>query len=417
LFTKNGKLGLGFKSQLYWFNSTNNPIIDTPGVNALPGVVDSSLISRYNYTQQIHAGYINWNDQLGKFSYQVGLRVEDEIYNGSGAFPRDTTLSRHFLKPFPSAFVSYKLNDQQSIYLTYSRRTDRPNFRQLLPYIDLSNPGTLNTGNPGLIPEYIDNIEFSYSLSDKKGNNVILSAYYAYTQNLIQTITVPISPADAITYQVSNSELFSRPVNIASGTTYGAEATGHFQFTKFWDATANLNFFENQLLVGTVDSALRPYLSNTSGFTWFGKINTTLKLPENFSFQVNVNYMSPQIVTEGTTKQTWWMDLALRKSFLKNKLMVVANCSDVFKTHQFITYYNLGGYNETVNRVKETRVGMLTATYRFGKTTAPKHPAKDTKPLVPADEDRTKNLKGGDDDQGGGGNGSGGGTGNGGGKQ
>jgi len=248
------------------------------------------------------------------------------------------------------------------------------------------------------------------------GNNVILSAYYAYTQNLIQQITTPISPANAIIYQVSTSELYSTPVNIASGTTYGAEATGHLQFTKFWDATANLNFFENQLIVGS--SPYAQYLSNTSGFTWFGKINTTLKLPANFSFQVNANYMSPQIITEGTTKQTWWMDLALRKSFLKNKLMVVANCSDVFKTHQFINTYNLGTYSETINRVKETRVGMLTATYRFGKTSAPKHPAKDNKPLAPTDEDRTKNLKGGDDDQGGGGNGGGGnGNGGGGGKQ
>ena len=408
LFTKNGKLGLGFKSQLYWFNSSNDPIIDTPGVNTLPGVVDPSLISRYNYTQQIHAGYVNWNDQLGRFSYQVGLRVEDEIYNGSGAFPVDTTISHSFLNLFPSAFVSYKLNDQQSIYLTYSRRTDRPNFRQLLPYIDLSNPGTVSVGNPGLIPEYINNVEFSYSLADKKGNNVILSAYYAYTQNLIQTITIPISATDAANYNVSSSELYSQPVNIASGTTYGAEATGHFQFTKFWDATTNLNFFENQLLVGSANPTYTQYLSNTNGFTWFGKLNTNLKLPDNFSFQVNVNYMSPQIITEGTTKQTWWMDLALRKSFMKNKLMIVANCSDVFKTHQFITYYNLGGYNETVDRVKETRVGMLTATYRFGKTNSSKHPTKDNKPLVPADEDRTKNLKGGGDDDQGGGNGGGG---------
>ena len=153
--------------------------------------------------------------------------------------------------------------------------------------------------------------------------------------------------------------------------------------------------------------------------TWFGKLNTNLKLPDNFSFQVNVNYVAPTIITEGTTKQTWWMDLALRKSFLKNKLMVVANCSDVFKTHQFISYYNLGTYNETINRVKETRVGMLTATYRFGKTNTPKHNQKDTNPLAPTDEDRTKNLKGGGDDdqsQGGGqGGGQGSGKGNGGG--
>jgi uncharacterized membrane protein YgcG len=105
------------------------------------------------------------------------------------------------------------------------------------------------------------------------------------------------------------------------------------------------------------------------------------------------------------------MDLALRKTLWKNKATIVANCSDVFKTRQFVTVYNMGTYNETINRVKETRVGNLTFTYRFGKSNTPKHSKADNKPMAPTDEDRTKNLKqgeGDDSDQGGGGNSGGG---------
>jgi len=418
LFTKNGRLGLGFKSQLYWYNSSNNPVIDTMGINPSPGVTDMSLLADYNYTQQIHAGYVNWNDQIGKFSYQAGLRLEDNVYDGSGEVPTYATFHNSYLDLFPSAFISYQLPDQQSIYLNYSRRTDRPGFRQLLPFVDLSNPGTVNTGNPALVPEFINNIEFSYTKNDNRGDNIILSAYYAYTQNLIQSITTPISAADAIKYGVSSSELFSTPVNIASGTTYGTEATGHIQILKPWDATANFNFFQNQLLIGNVNPQEAAYLTNNSGFTWFGKINSNLKLPKNFSFQVNANYTSAQVIAQGTLKQTWWMDMAIRKTLWKNKATIVANCSDVFKTHQFVTTYNLASYNETINRVKETRVGNLTFTYRFGKSTLGKPHNTDNKPLVPGDEDRTKNLKQGDDnggDQGGGGQGSGTGGGKGGG--
>jgi outer membrane receptor protein involved in Fe transport len=417
LFTKNGKLGLGVKSQFYNFTSNNNPKVDSGSGNY---VTDYNLLSIYNYSQQIHAAYVNWNDQLGKFSYQAGLRAEDAIYNGSGELassgsPHDTSFHNSFVNLFPSAFVSYQLANQQSIYLNYSRRTNRPGFMQLLPFIDLSNPGTVSTGNPALIPEFINNVEFSYSKSDNKGNNFILSAYYAYTQNLIEKVTTPLTAEQAAQYGVSQSNLLAKPVNIASGTTYGVEGTGHFQILPIWDATVNLNFFQNQLIIGNGDTSLTKYLSNNSGFTWFGKVNTNLKLPKNFSFQVNANYESPKVITQGTLKETYWVDVALKKNFWKNKATLILNCSDVFNTHKTVTNYNLPYYNETINRVKETRIGNITFTYRFGKADAGKNGKKgkpDTSKKVapPTNEEREKNMKEGDDnDQGGGGGGQGGG--------
>ena len=417
LFTKNGKLGLGFKSQFYQFKSNNTPINTIDSAGYVSKNFDSTLLTIYNYTQQIHAAYVNWSDQMGKFSYQAGLRMEDAIYNGSGDVPRYATFQNSYLNFFPSAFISYQLPNEQSLYLNYSRRTDRPGFRQLLPFVDLSNPGTVNRGNPALVPEFINNIEFSYSKATKRGDNIILSVYYAYTQNLIQSVTIPISPAEALSLGVSNSELFSQPVNIASGTTYGAEATGHIQILPIWDATVNANFFQNQLVIGSGNPEYSQYLSNNNGFTWFGKVNTNLKLPKNFSFQVNANYTSDQVIAQGMLKQTWWMDMALRKTLWKNKATIVVNCSDVFKTHQFVTSYNLTFYNETINRVKETRVGNITFTYRFGKSSFGKQhvSGKDNAtPPMPPDEDRTKNLKQGEDNGNDSGNGGaqGGGSGN-----
>ena len=413
LFTKNGKLGLGFKSQFYWFNSSDNPVVDSMGIDpaGTNKHTDSSLLSIYNYTQQIHAGYINWSDQLGKFSYQAGLRAEDAAYSGSGQTPRQASYHNDFFNLFPSAFVSYQLANQQSIYLNYSRRTNRPGFMQLLPFVDLSNPGTVNTGNPNLIPEFIHNIEFSYSKNDNRGDNFILSTYYSYTQNLIEKVTIPLTADQATRYGVSASNLFSQPVNIASGTTYGLEGTGHVQIIPIWDATINANFFENQLIIGNGNPQYSQYLSNNSGFTWFGKINTNLKLPKNFSFQVNANYESPKVIAQGNLKETYWVDVALKKNFWKNKATLVLNCSDIFKTHVFVTNYNLPYYDETINRVKETRIGNIQFTYRFGKQDLGKSgggkrggKADDkNKPEKPNDVDREKNMKEGDDsDQGGG---------------
>ncbi len=410
LFTKNGKLGMGFKSQFYWFNSSNNPSIDTAGT----WVMDSAILSNYNYTQQTHAAYINWSDQVGKFSYQLGLRAEDALYDGYGNTPRYATFHSSFTNFFPSAFVTYQLPNQQSIYLNYSRRTNRPGFMQLLPFVDLSNPSTVNQGNPGLVPEFINNIEFSYTKSTNKGNNYIFSAYYAYTENLIQKITRPLTDTEAKRFGVPSSSLYTSPVNIASGATFGLEGTGHLQFTKIWDATLNLNFFQNELIIGNGNPEFTKYLTNNSGFTWFGKVNTSIKLPKNFSLQINGNYESPKVIAQGNLKETYWVDVALRKNLWKNKATLILNCSDIFNTHVFYTDYNLAPYNETINRIRETRIGNITFTYRFGKSDPGKNFAmgngdkqgkqteKRSKPEKPSDEDRQKNLKDGDDnDQGG----------------
>ena len=410
LFTTNGKLGLGFKSQLYWFNSSNDPLKWSDSIPAKQQ--DISLLSTYDYTQQTHAAYVNWSDQIDKFSYQAGLRAEDAVYNGSGNVPTYAKFHNDFLSLFPSAFVSYQLPNQQSVYLNYSRRTNRPGFMQLLPFVDLSNPSTVNRGNPNLIPEFINNVEFSYSKSSKKGDNLIFSAYYAYTQNLIQKITRPIYDSEAVTYGVPKSNLFTSPINIASGATFGLEGTGHVQILPIWDATLNLNFFQNQLLVGDVDTTYRKYLTNNSGFSWFGKFNTTIKLPKNFSLQINGNYESPKVIAQGNLKETYWVDVALKKSFWKNKANLVINCSDIFNTHAYIIDYNLTAYSTSINRIRENRVGNITFTYRFGG--ADKGPGGNRKGkgdgqkkiVPPNDQEREKNLKEGDDnDQGGGGNG------------
>jgi len=432
LFTKNGKLGFGVKTQLYWFNSNNTPLTDTNGGTQY---TDATLLNKFNYTQQIHAAYINWNDQLGKFSYQLGLRGEYNKYTGIDSFAGPGFSSTGMLSAanythtyddaqsslFPSAFVSYQLPAQQSVYISYTRRTNRPNFFQLLPYKNVQNPAIVSEGNPDLVPEFINNVELAYTKATQRGDNFIVSAYYTYTQNLIETITRLVQPADSLPVAY-NGKQFSQPLNLASGVTYGLELTGHVQILPIWDATLNFNFFQNKIDTGnSLPAGDHSFVSGNSGFSWFGKVNTSIKLPKSFSIQINGNYESAKPIAQGTLKEVYWMDVALRKNFWKNKATLVLNCSDVFNTRKYTTLYNIPNeYNETYYRDRETRVGTLTFTYRFGKEAKANTPGGGRKGKNGTQqqdkEDREQNLKQGDDnDQGGGGMGNGGGQGGGGG--
>ncbi|MCB0696807.1 MAG: TonB-dependent receptor [Chitinophagaceae bacterium] len=351
MFTKNGKLEAGLKSQLFWLQSSNTPTTDSAGNGTK---VDSVLLNGYDYTQQIYAAYLSWGDQVGKFRYKAGLRSEYAYYEGTATSVQGKRYSNEFLNLFPSLFFSYELKKDQSVYLSYTRRIDRPRFYHLLPYVDLSNPQDTSVGNPALIPEFIHNIELNYNKLFEQGHNIIISTYYQYTQNLISQYRVLYGDGTSYTQRR----------NLNAGVTYGLELTGQIQLVKkLWDMTLNTNFFRNEILGSNID----PTLDN-SGFSWFGKVNTTVKLPKEFSLQVNGNYESPKVVAQGFRQEVYWIDVALRKNLFKGKANLVLNVSDIFNTRKYTTNFDFGQYLQTNYNDRETRIGNINFTYRFGSS-------------------------------------------------
>ena len=104
----------------------------------------SSVSTKYNYGENILAGYVNLNGKANKLSYQMGLRAENRSYTVDVQNHQGLD-SLHFKKSFPislfpSAFVTYKINDKQDIQLNYSKRINAPNFFQLQPFPDYTDP-------------------------------------------------------------------------------------------------------------------------------------------------------------------------------------------------------------------------------------------------------------------------------------
>ncbi len=348
-FTKKGKLEAGVKTQLFWLKSDNTPSVDSPGKNL---VVDSILLNGYDYSQHIYAAYTSWGDQIGKFRYQAGLRLEHVEYEGTSSQVKGQVYTNTFTNLFPSAFLSYELPKDQSVYLSYTRRTDRPRFWQLLPYVDLSNAQDTNVGNPNLVPEFIHNVELSYNKLYDKGHSLLASMYYQYTQNLITNYSVLY--ADGTSY--------TQRRNLNAGVTYGLELTGQIQLiNRVWDATISTNFFQNEILGSSVDPSL-----DNSGFGWFGKVNTNIRLPKDFSLQFNYNYQSPKVVAQGIRSEAMWLDVALRKNLWDGKANIVLNVSDIFNGRKYTTDFDFGTYTQSDYRDMETRIGNITFSYRFG---------------------------------------------------
>ena len=74
-----------------------------------------------------------------------------------------------------SVVITHNIDKKRSLKLAYSKRIERPGYRNLNPFLNLSDPYNISTGNPLLKPEIGNNFEFGYNASFAKGENVYIA--------------------------------------------------------------------------------------------------------------------------------------------------------------------------------------------------------------------------------------------------
>jgi ferric enterobactin receptor len=173
-------------------------------------------------------------------------------------------------------------------------------------------------------------------------------------------------------------------VNANSSYSYGAELTSVNSLAKWWDVTTNLNLYKSKIntdnIAGTSQDAM---------LSWFGKFNSTFKLPNNFSIQLSADYQSKtnlpvnnsqggfggpggfgqaQSSSQGYIRPFWGMDLAFRKSFLKNNTATVSlSFSDMFRTRKQDQHSESIYFVQDYYRLNNPQMVRLNFSYRFGK--------------------------------------------------
>ncbi|MES2732847.1 MAG: outer membrane beta-barrel protein [Bacteroidota bacterium] len=149
-------------------------------------IVDS-LSNRYQYSfinQRIGLNYQltqkRYNATLGIFAQPI--RLEGETL-GSAVKTQNT----HF-NIIPEARLYVTLVPGKTLGLHYQVTTNQPDFTQLQPVTDLSNPQYPITGNPNLKPEQTHQASFNYSqFNAAKGNSLFSNLSFSQTQNKIVT--------------------------------------------------------------------------------------------------------------------------------------------------------------------------------------------------------------------------------------
>jgi iron complex outermembrane receptor protein len=320
-------------------------------------VDDVNKTNRFYYDEYNNAGYINASKEFKKFNVQLGLRGEHthlKTHQVKGNIRFDSS----YFQLFPSAFINYKIKENQTIGISVSRRIDRPGYSQLNPFLFLIDVTTYSTGSPGLRPQFTWSYELNYTIK-----TVNLTLGYSHTTNnhnvaiaRFKDVFPTIPQADNVTVQI--------PINLSSSDYFGVTVSAPLRINKSWNMINNANLYYNTFngsLGSTKLNRGRPafdYRINNSftlGKGWVAELNGNINTGGQYGFMV----LDPQ----------WGLAAGIQKSILANKGTIRFNISDIFWTNlpkAVITYDN---YIEKWRAWRETRVANLTFTYRFGKNT------------------------------------------------
>ena len=155
-----GLLAVGVKASQV---NTNN-VFDFYDVEDGVQFIDNTRSNTFDYEETIAAAYINYKCSWKKWKFQGGLRAEQTFSEGdleSTVATSNKVVKREYLNWFPSGGLTYQVNRNNTTSLIYSRRIQRPNYRNLNPFESQVNELSFRRGYPFLQPQFTDNIKLS----------------------------------------------------------------------------------------------------------------------------------------------------------------------------------------------------------------------------------------------------------------
>jgi len=374
----NGSLETGVRAQINSLSNKNDNSLKPVGSDVYNSI--SSASTNYESKNNVFAAYISLSGKVSNaFSYKAGLRAESSSYDGKLLNTGAKFSNNYPVSLFPSIFLSKDLTKTDQIQLSVTRRVNRPNFFQIIPFIDYSDSLNITRGNADLKPEFTTSGEISYSKS--KGTGTFLaSVYYKYTNNLItRYLNQEVNPVSGKT------DLINTYINANSSENYGAEITYTNKITKWWDFTANVNLYNSKINLENVENST----PQEAIWTAFGKINSNFNLKNKWVIQLSGDYQGKtnmpvtqnqgggfsmsqaQSSSQGYIEPYYGVDLAIKKSFMKNDVAsLTLSASDIFRTRGNTMVSSGEGFSQTYYRLTNPQMIKLNFSFRFGQMDA-----------------------------------------------
>jgi len=316
-------------------------------------VTDDTRSNHFVYQENISAGYASVEGKKGTVSYQAGLRYEYTAYTArqfGNSLQRDSTATRNYGSFFPSGYLSYAIDSQQSITLTIGRRTDRPPFQTLNPFLYIINKYTYQTGNPYLLPQYSWNLE----LTHQYGQVLTTSLSYSRLTNYFSQIFLSDS---------TGTILFYTQGNVGGVNNFGASVSVNMGPARWWSVQLGL-FFNHKQLRGFNGNRYTSEISQLNA-----NINNQFNLGKGYAAELSGFYTTrARNDIQELLYPTGQASMGLSKSVMKKKGTVKVSYRDVFYSNAMEGLTSFPDATEYFKIKRDSRVVAVSFTYRFGKS-------------------------------------------------
>lgn len=356
-------------------------------------LLNEGTISNSNYeaTSKLIHGYIMSDQRLfKKFRLIYGARVEqynqklNTIYDSLSVDP-PIVLNTTVTDLLPSVNVVYAVTPKMNIRLSYSQTVNRPEFRELAPYLffDYVSQYTFE-GLDSLQRTKIKNYDFRYEFFPGKAQLFSVSAFFKEFKNPIEIVSLPgSSNVQAIYSNATSAEVYGVEAEFRTliSTIIGIRKEGSL-LSRFTLA-ANAALVKSNVKLGRVgffdlsqqvtDRALQgqsPYLINGS----LGYNDDRLGI----SATISVNRVGDRIYIAGIKDQNadiyekarTVVDFQVSKLILKKKLELKITGRDILAQQiNFYSDYDLSksftARDKYFSAYKSPKVFSFSASYKF----------------------------------------------------
>lgn len=333
------------------FNASNMGILGTnsSGLTLFDGTKGNDT---YSANSKLDATYAMFDNVFNKLRIVWGARLENysQKLNSESDAGTPVTVDVSQLDILPSVNFIYSLNKKQNLRLSASKTLNRPEFRELAPFLFYDSATKFNTsGDPSLKIAEIINADLRYEVYPGKGQLFSLSAFFKQFTNPIE-----------LQAQANNSNQYK---NAKSGTNKGIEIEYRTLLSSIFGTEntktlEDLTFYTNFAIIRSkvdignlvTSSTLKdiplqgqsPYVFN-AGLQYLNK-------ELGWSGSVNTNRIGDRIAihgnqTPGGATPAYWekgrtfLDLQIAKNFMNNKLELKLNVQNVL-AQDLIFYQN-----------------------------------------------------------------------------
>lgn len=318
--------------------------------NPLSGpILVAGRSDRFEYAENTSAIYASLSGDVGKWSFQGGLRGEYTRTNGKSIVLGINNKNNYF-RIFPTLFIVRKLNKDNELNLNFSTRISRPEYWRLNPFKSYSSPYTYLEGNPALQPAFIYSGELGYTYKQQYSFSLYLRRVVNYFSN--------------ITVQDNNTKIFyDTQRNLDLSQEMGIMASFPMKPASWWEINNYVQGSYRQEKSGYLQAR---YDYHTIGIYISSNHAFTLDKASGLKAEVSGWYSSPTIQGIYKLAQLYDVSAGLRKTVLRGQGTVRLAVSDIFYGNAYRIDVNYQNQRNGFYEQNDTRNATLSFSYRLG---------------------------------------------------